>query len=133
MIRSLYAVPAMFCLSAALLTAQAPAGDKPATNPPGAQQPSGESTTPKPSSPSTSSAASAGKVTYTGCVKPGTSADSWVLENAEAARQPQSRSHRIVEVRQRVVVEQHGSCRRGWGSRSVTVGCKLSIGTDLQC
>ena len=81
MIRSLYAVPAMFCLSAALVTAQAPAGDKPATNPPGAQQP----TTPKPSSPSTS-AASAGKVTYTGCVKPGTSADSWVLENAETQR-----------------------------------------------
>jgi hypothetical protein len=82
MIRSLYAVPAMFCLSAALLTAQAPAGDKPASNPPGAQEPA----TQKPSTPSTSSASSAGKVTYTGCVKPGTSADSWILENAETQR-----------------------------------------------
>jgi hypothetical protein len=40
----------------------------------------------KPSAPATqSSSASAGKVTYTGCLKPGTAADSWQLENAEMA------------------------------------------------
>ncbi len=39
----------------------------------------------KPAAPSSQSSASAGKVTYTGCLKPGTAADSWTLENAEMA------------------------------------------------
>jgi len=78
--RTLYAVPAMLCLTAAIVTAQAPA-DPPAA-PPAAQQP----TTAKPSTPPGASASAANKVTYTGCVKPGTSPGSWVLENAEAAQ-----------------------------------------------
>jgi hypothetical protein len=40
---------------------------------------------PKPSAPAAQSASSAGKVTYTGCLKPGTAADTWQLENAEVA------------------------------------------------
>jgi hypothetical protein len=77
MTRSLYAIPAMICLAAAAAAAQA---DKPAApaapaSPPAAQQPA---------RPSESTAAS--KVTYSGCVKPGTASGTWVLENAEAAQ-----------------------------------------------
>jgi hypothetical protein len=83
MIRSLYTVPAMFCLAAAVVTAQAPA-DRPA-NPPAGQEPAAKQpAAPRPAESSTS----AGKVTYTGCVKPGTMADTWILENAEAAAKP---------------------------------------------
>jgi hypothetical protein len=79
--RTLYAVPAMLCLAVVVTTAQdKPAGDKPA-NPPAGQQPSTPSTPPAPSA-----SAATNKVTYTGCVKPGTSADSWILENAEATK-----------------------------------------------
>lgn len=78
--RSLYAVPAMICLTAALVTAQAPAANPPAADKPAAQQP----TTPQPPS----SATAANKVTYTGCVKPGTAAGTWILENAEVAAKP---------------------------------------------
>jgi hypothetical protein len=46
--------------------------------------PAGQDTQ-KPSAPAAQSASSAGKVTYTGCLKPGTAADTWQLENAEAA------------------------------------------------
>ena len=82
MTRTFYAIPAMLCLTAAVMTAQA---DKPANPPsPGAQQP----TTQKPSTPPASSASAANKVTYTGCVKPGTGTDSWILENAEASAKP---------------------------------------------
>lgn len=80
--RSLFAVPAMFCLAAALVTAQAPAErPAPAADQPAAQQPA----TPRPTTPPTS-AMDANKVTYTGCVKPGTAADTWVLESAEVAQ-----------------------------------------------
>ena len=79
--RSLFTIPAMVCLAAALVTAQAPAGDKPAPERPAAQQPATPSAPPAPSA-----SAAANKVTYTGCVKPGTSADSWILENAEAQK-----------------------------------------------
>jgi len=80
--RSLFAVPAMVCLAAALVTAQAPAErPAPAADQPAAQQP----TTPRPTTPP-SSAMDANKVTYTGCVKPGTAADTWVLESAEVAQ-----------------------------------------------
>jgi hypothetical protein len=81
--RSLYAVPAMFCLTAALVTAQAPPANPPAAEKPAAQQP----TTPQPSTPP-ASATAANKVTYTGCVKPGTAAGTWILENAEVAAKP---------------------------------------------
>lgn len=79
--RTLYAVPAMLCLTAAIVTAQVPA-DPPAAPQPAAQQP----TTPKPATPPASSASATNKATYTGCVKPGTSAGTWILENAEAAQ-----------------------------------------------
>ena len=92
--RSLFAVPAMVWLAAVLVTAQAPA-DRP--NPPAAEQPAAQQpTTPRPStpptpaqqpaSPSETSTMAANTVTYTGCVKPGTAADTWVLENAEVAQ-----------------------------------------------
>ena len=87
--RSLFAVPAMFCLAAAVLTAQAPA-ERP--NPPAAEQPAAQQpTTPRPTTPPARpaeppAAAAANKVTYTGCVKPGTATDTWILENAEVAQ-----------------------------------------------
>ncbi len=50
-----------------------------------AAPPAGQDPAPKPAAPSASQPAAASKVTYTGCLKPGTTADSWILENAEAA------------------------------------------------
>ena len=85
MTRTFYAIPAMLCLTVAVAAAQA---DKPA-NPPAAPQPATQQpTTPKPSTPPASSTSAASKVTYTGCVKPGTGTDSWILENAEASAKP---------------------------------------------
>ena len=91
--RSLFAVPAMVCLAAALVSAQAPA-DRP--NPPAGDQPAAQQpATPRPTTPPApaqqptrpeTSAMAADKVTYTGCVKPGTAADTWVLESAEVAQ-----------------------------------------------
>jgi hypothetical protein len=79
----------------AIVMAQAPAprpGDQPSTQQPATPSPSpGRPTaspaeqTPSPSPSSSSSAASADKVTYTGCLKPGTTAGTWVLENAQVA------------------------------------------------
>jgi hypothetical protein len=80
MTRSLYAIPATFCLAAAVVTAQAPAGDKPASYPPASQQ----SAAPPAGQPSSTMAGN--KITYVGCVKPGTSSGTWVLENAEAQK-----------------------------------------------
>ena len=87
--RSFYALPAMLCLAAAIVTAQAPAGEKPAGAPaeqPAAQQPTTPRPTTPPAQPADASKAAAAKVTYTGCVKPGTMAGSWTLENAEVQR-----------------------------------------------
>ena len=96
MTRSLYAVPAVLCLAAAVVTAQAPAADKPANDPPATQQPAAQQpTTPKPAAPPASSASAANKVTYTGCVKPGTGTDMWILENAEAAAKPGASSSTV--------------------------------------
>ena len=100
MIRSFYAVPAMFCLAAALVTAQAPAEDRPAGNAPAAQQPGApdravqQPTTPRPATPTPSAQQPtrpaetfmANKVTYTGCIKPGPTSGTWILENAEVAQ-----------------------------------------------
>ena len=84
--RSLYAVPAIFCLAAAVVTAQAPAErPSPAAEQPAAQQPATPRQT-TPARPAEPSAAAANKVTYTGCVKPGTATDTWILENAEVAQ-----------------------------------------------
>jgi hypothetical protein len=82
MIRSLYAVPAMLCVAAALVTAQAPAEDRPAGNAPAAeQQPAAQ----QPGAQPTTSTSSMDKVTYVGCIKPGTTSGTWILENAEVA------------------------------------------------
>lgn len=62
----------MLC-TIALVGAQAPAPDTA-----GAQRPT------TPAAPATQ-AAQPGKVTYTGCLKPGATADSWTLENAEVS------------------------------------------------
>ena len=100
MIRSFYAVPAMFCLAAALVAAQAPAEDRPAGNAPAAQQPGApdravqQPTTPRPATPTPSAQQPtrpaetfmANKVTYTGCIKPGPTSGTWILENAEVAQ-----------------------------------------------
>jgi hypothetical protein len=97
MTRSLYAIPATLCLAAAVVMAQAPAGDKPASNPPANQQPAGQPpagqepstgrpTTSSPPSQQPSLTMAGNKVTYVGCVKPGTSTGTWVLENAEAQK-----------------------------------------------
>jgi hypothetical protein len=79
MIRSLYAAPAMFCLAAAMVTAQAPAGEKPASNPPAAEKPAAQQ-------PARPAETAANKVTYTGCIKPGSTTGTWILENAEVAQ-----------------------------------------------
>ena len=74
--RLLYAIPATLCLAAAVVTAQAPAGEKPASNPATQQPP--------PQQPS--STMTGNKITYVGCIKPGASTGTWVLETAEAQK-----------------------------------------------
>jgi hypothetical protein len=66
-------VSALLC-AGALVTAQKPAQEKPAGGPPPATQ-----------APAAKESA-AGKVTYSGCVKPGSAPDSWILENAELSK-----------------------------------------------
>ena len=61
-------IPALLC-AGALVTAQTPAQEKPAGGPPTAAQ-----------------APAAAKVTYSGCLKPGTAPESWVLESAELSK-----------------------------------------------
>lgn len=63
-----------------VVTAQAPV----AAQGPAAQAPAAPAPAQKPAVPAGQST-SAAKVTYTGCLKPGTAADSWLLENAEIA------------------------------------------------
>ena len=86
--RSYYAVPAMLCLAAAVVTAQAPAGDRPTNPPPAAQQPAPTTPPAAAQQPAKPDASAANKVTYVGCVKPGTGAGTWILENAEVAPKP---------------------------------------------
>jgi len=50
-----------------------------------AAPPAGQEPTQKPTAPPAASSSTASKVTYTGCLKPGTAADTWMLENAETA------------------------------------------------
>lgn len=86
MIRSFYAVPAMFCLATALVTAQAPPAEKPAAQQPAAQPAAQQPTTAQQPTRPDSSTSAANKVTYTGCIKPGTTEGTWILENAEVAQ-----------------------------------------------
>jgi hypothetical protein len=70
-------VPALLC-AGALVTAQTPAQEKPAGGPPPATQ--------APATPPAAKESAAGKVTYSGCVKPGSAPGSWILENAELSK-----------------------------------------------
>lgn len=100
MIRSFYTVPAAICLTAALVAAQGekPTTQKPTTPPraepaqpavpaqPG-QQPAQPAVPAEPSPKATANKA-ANTVTYTGCIKPGTTTGTWILESAEVAARP---------------------------------------------
>jgi hypothetical protein len=78
MIRSLTILPALLC-AAALVSAQAPpAQDKPAA--PSPDRPAAASPAPQ-----EGAKPAGGAVTYTGCLKPGATPGSWVLESAEAS------------------------------------------------
>jgi hypothetical protein len=86
MVRALTFVPAMLC-AAAIAAAQTP--PKPDTNPPAVQQPAPQQPTTQPPAsqrPAQPMIDAVSKVTYTGCVKPGTAVGTWVLDNAEMAR-----------------------------------------------
>jgi hypothetical protein len=63
--------------AAAVVAAQAPAQQPPK---PALESPSAQTPAPRPES-----STAGNKVTYTGCIKAGTAADTWVLENAELA------------------------------------------------
>lgn len=84
MVRSLGFVLAVLC-AGAVVAAQAPAQEPP-TQYPTTQQPAGQPAQkpPAPPAPPTQTA-QVNKVSYTGCLKPGATAESWTLENAEMA------------------------------------------------
>lgn len=107
MIRSLCTVPAMLCLAAVVATAQTPSADRPAGNPqpeqPAAPQPAAQQpATPRPATPPPSTkqparpgetlTIAANKVTYTGCLKPGSTPGTWILESAEVAQRADAAS-----------------------------------------
>ncbi len=78
MVRSSVCVLALLC-AAAVVAAQTPAQQPPAAPQPKTQQPAQQPPAPPPQP------AQANKVTYTGCLKPGATAESWTLENADMA------------------------------------------------
>jgi hypothetical protein len=78
MVRSLTFLLAMMC-AAAIGAAQTPQ-TPPSTNPPPAGQPA--PTSQQPSEPS-GRMTTGNAVTYSGCVKPGTTAGTWILDNAD--------------------------------------------------
>lgn len=96
MVRSFSLLPVLLC-AAAIAAAQTPAaerpagtagtaGETPAVQQPAAQQPTAQ----QPAPPAAEKSAAANKVTYTGCVKPGTAPETWILENAEVAKPGQA-------------------------------------------
>jgi hypothetical protein len=93
MVRSLSLLPVLLC-AAAIATAQTPApertagtaGEAPAVQQPATQQPPAQ----QPAAPIPEKSVAVSKVTYTGCVKPGTAPETWILENAEVARPGQT-------------------------------------------
>jgi hypothetical protein len=73
-------------LSAAVTTAaQTPAQDRPAPEPAVQQAPQKPAPAQQPSAPAPEKSTAANKATYTGCLKPGTTPGSWILESAESA------------------------------------------------
>lgn len=91
MVRSSVFLPGLLC-AAVTVAAQTPAPDRPAgtagtaASPPAVQQPAAQ----QPTSPAPEKSTAANKVTYTGCVKPGTAPETWILENAEVAKPGQA-------------------------------------------
>jgi hypothetical protein len=81
MVRWSVFLPLLLCV-AVTVEAQTPPQDKPAGNPPATQTPTAQPPAPRPAQ---EPGMSANRVTYTGCVKPGATPGSWVLENAEIA------------------------------------------------
>jgi hypothetical protein len=83
--------------AAAVAAGQTPAQDRPtatagaAENPPAVQQPATQQPpAQQPATPMPEKSTAVNKVTYTGCVKPGTAPETWVLENAEVTRPGQT-------------------------------------------
>ena len=92
MVRSSIFLTVLFCAAAVAAQNPAPerpagtAGAAPAVERPAAQEPAAQ----KPAAPMPEKSAAANKVTYTGCVKPGTAPETWILENAEVAKPGQT-------------------------------------------
>ena len=83
MVRSLALVSTMLC-AAAFVSAQAPVDrPDPAAGQPAVQQPASPAAQQPAPSADRPSASTAGKVTYSGCVKPGTAPGTFVLDSAE--------------------------------------------------
>ena len=83
MVRSLTLVSTMLC-AAAFVSAQAPVDrPDPAAAQPAVQQPASPAAPAQAPSADRPSASTAGKVTYSGCVKPGTAPGTFVLDSAE--------------------------------------------------
>ena len=86
MIRWSAFLPLLLC-AAVTVAAQTPPQDRPAGNPPATQQPGAQTPTAQPPAqkPAPEPGMSANRVTYSGCVKPGATPGSWILDNAEIA------------------------------------------------
>jgi len=96
MVRSVIVLPVLLC-AAAVAAAQTPTADRPtatagtADNPPAVQQPATQQPpAQQPPAPMPEKSMAQNKVTYAGCVKPGTAPETWILENAEVARPGQT-------------------------------------------
>ena len=83
MIRFPLVVPVVL-IAAVTVTAQTPPQDRPAPSPPAptTQTPTAQQPTPKPSM---DKSTVANNVTYSGCLKPGATSGTWILENVEIA------------------------------------------------
>jgi len=88
MVRTLSFALAILCATAVVIAAQVPtqvpAGDPPTATQPSSPPPSAQQPPQRPTA-EPNQASATNKVTYTGCLKPGATAESWTLENAEMA------------------------------------------------
>jgi hypothetical protein len=84
--RHVFALTLSVLCTISLIAAQTPAQQPSVPRNPGQEsaKPATPATPATPAAPA-AQAAQANKVTYTGCLKPGTTPDSWLLENAEVA------------------------------------------------
>jgi hypothetical protein len=97
MVRSTILLPVLLCAAVAVAAQDRPAGTAGTADNPAAQAPQQPTQKPapapeqKPAAPAPEkSAAAANKVTYSGCVKPGSAPETWILENAEVAKPGQT-------------------------------------------